>query len=437
MRLRPFTKLIHTGIAILAIAAASSADTPSAGSNDLPARLDELIHQLGTGDWTARQRAEDQITALGPEAADAIQARIERVTDIEVRDRLRAALKRIGRDELMGPTLVSLADRYQNAADVFDVLARAVGVTLEYENDAARTAAHAARPLSFDVTPQPWLAALVKVTTETGINVRVDGERLLVLERPHDNRSKPILHVAGAMALRVDRTVQRKSLDLATDLTSATTSFIFQVMVEPKVRIRDTPMMMVSKLRDESDRDLIDPRYRHVQLTRTIPTVINGSLMLSVPPDARRINVFEGDVLVEVITRTQTIHVSDLTSLPMTFDSMGGEIVIDTIAKAGDGWELQFRMSFGMRNIGGNVMQRDSSEALRLVAGDALRVLDQNGKPIRTGSPEVVASVDGGVIVRLRLHATGDARPASIEWTLPAQARQVRQPFRVTDLPLP
>ncbi len=412
--------------------------SPAGADSEKPA-LDALVRQLGQSDWSARQSAEDAIVALGAPAVDSIQAALDASHDVEVRERLRSALLRIGRDELMGPTLVTLDGTYARPADLFDELARAVGLVLDYETDAARPLADAPRPITLALRNEPWLSALAQATTRTGINVRVDETRLVLLERPRTDAAAPIMFVSGAVALRVDSALQRRMLDLVTDVGNASTTLSFSVLVEPKLRLRTSAALMVNKLRDEADRDLIDPRNRRVQLTPSMRSLFNGGIALLPQPGATRIAAFEGDLLLEVITRSTVQRIGDLASLPASVNSVGGEIIVDALARTTDGWELQLRLPYTARATipDGDKAMRDPAEAVRVLGNDSLKVFDQNGKPVRVGAPELIG-IDTGLMVRITLKPEPDtARPTSIEWTLPTQARQVRQPFKLADLPLP
>lgn len=422
-------KLLCACATLFALAAPSPGD-------EKPENLDALVHQLADADWSIRQRAEDGIVALGTSAIESVQTALEGTTDVEVRERLRSALRRIGRDELMGPTLVTLDRTFARPTDAFDELARAVGISLDYENDAARAMVGIERPFTFAIKNEPWLLALSRVSTETGINVRVDDGRLVVLERPLARTATPTMHVAGAIALRIDNSRQRKTLDLATDVTSANTSLSFSVILEPKLRIRGTATMILGKLRDDIQRDLVDPRNRRFQMGRTLSTLLNGTIAMQPQPGATKIDLFEGDVLMEVITRTETVRVADLNSLPTTISCVGGDIIVDTLVKTNDGWELQMRLPYSSRTAAPNVGVRDTGEVMRVLTNDSLKVFDQGAKPIRVGPPEMVG-VDNGLMARVPLPADADARPTSIEWTLPTQSRQIRQPFKLGDLPLP
>jgi hypothetical protein len=280
---------------------------------------------------------------------------------------------------------------------------------------------------------EPWIPALIATTNRAGINVRVEEARLVLLERPRTTALEPVIHVTGAVALRVDSIRQRRTLDLTTDNAGTGTSLSFSVLLEPKLRLRNTVLVQVSKLRDDKDRDLLDPRNRRIPLNRqTMPTLFNGSVSLVPLPDSTRIAAFEGELSMEVVTQSAPVRIDDLTSLPIPVSSVGGDVTIDAMVKTADAWELQLRLPYARAGA-----TRDASEAVRLLAGEALRVLDQNGRVMRLGAPDVMG-VDNGLLVRLPiLPLEADTRPTAIEWNVPRQTRQVRQPFKLADLPLP
>ena len=160
------------------------------------------------------------------------------------------------------------------------------------------------------------------------------------------------------------------------------------MLLEPKLRLRNTVQVQFAKLRDDQDRDLFDARNRRIQLSRqSMPTLFTGGFALLPQPDAKRVSVFEGEILMDVVTRSAPVRIDNLEALPTNVSTLGGDVSIEAVSKAADGWEVQLRLPPG--RVG---TVRDPGEATRLLAGDALRVLDQSNRPMRLGSPEVVGS---------------------------------------------
>jgi hypothetical protein len=58
--------------------------------------VDKLIADLSSDDWAARETAEDNLVNQGAAATEAINKALAATSDVDVQERLRSALARIG-----------------------------------------------------------------------------------------------------------------------------------------------------------------------------------------------------------------------------------------------------------------------------------------------------------------------------------------------------
>src|SRR4051812_16972747 len=101
-RFRTATRLL-VWAAIMGMAAhtATAADAPAAA-------VDDIVRNLGDGDFSVREAAEQQLEKLPPESLAALRAAEARTNDKEVIVRLRAAIAAVELRGLLHPPALSL-----------------------------------------------------------------------------------------------------------------------------------------------------------------------------------------------------------------------------------------------------------------------------------------------------------------------------------------
>lgn len=109
---------------LILFAAVDAADPAPA---DEP-KIDALVARLSDADWKARDRAAEELTALGEKAEPSLRKRLAEAKDPEERSRIDGLLAAIERWRQEGPALVTMKHTGAKPNEVFEDLAKQAGV---------------------------------------------------------------------------------------------------------------------------------------------------------------------------------------------------------------------------------------------------------------------------------------------------------------------
>ncbi len=404
----------------------------SAWSQTTQSSVEELIGKFTSPDWQARQAAEDELVNAGATAIDPINARLsDPKLDFESRERLQSALSRIGRDQLMLGTRVTINQTFSTPKEAFAALAKVISIQEELASDNAEHPANASKPVEVKLNDVAWLAALNQLIKQTDIDVRVEDTRLLVLTTPPTVVTPPS-HDAGAIVIFPDNSRKRRSLDLAGENNSSTVAMRLIVATEPKIKFTDVGLRLVIRNMTDDANKAFGKQETSVPVQRERDCRYGGTLSLGSGdklPDS--ISFMEGELVGELITRFDETRISDFSTLPKTVETAEGDMEVTGLKAKGKGWEVSIQLS----NFG-----RASSMTQQLLRGqsDVLRVLDQFNRPMQVGSSKTTSN--NGITVDLSIPINSpdaQATPTAIVWVIPAQTREVRIPFQLKNLKLP
>ncbi len=393
---------------------------------------EQFIRDLTATDWAKRQQAEDSLVGAGAPAIDAINAALATSTDFEQRDRLQSALARIGREQLLIATPVTVNGRFERPLDAYTALARLVDLPTKCENPDAEARATAAVPVDLDFTDKPWLEALTETVARTNVNIRLEDEKLTLLRVPPAAIRRPT-HFAGAISISADNARRRQATDLASGNTTSSLQVRLAAMCEPKIKFRAESMrLMVSKLLDQNGESILGDAQRVVPMQRESGGRYTCTLNFNTAKNApTAISLIEGDLVGEIITRTIEARVEDLTALPQTLETPAGTIEISSLVRTGKNWSLAVQISRETN------FHQSLANGLATDTRDGLHIVDQFGEPMRvnlTAQSMAQATVD----VTFTLSSTNsDAQPAKLLWNIASQSRDIRIPFVLRDLPMP
>ncbi len=415
-------------LVLLCATLSASADPPAA----VEPSAEKLIRDLTAADWAQRQQAEDALVLIGMPAVSAINAALAGSTDFEQRDRLQSALARIGREQLLTATRVTIKRRFDRPADAFEALAKAVGVAVEFDGPAAEARAREQADIDLDLNDRPWLESLTETIARSNVNARLDDGRILLLSAPPQAIRRPT-HIAGAVSVSADNARRRLATDLATGNTTASLLVRLAAMCEPKVKFKHTSArLVVHKMLDQDGGSILGDAQRAVQLQRESAGRYLCTLSFNAahnPPSA--ISLIEGEIVGEVVTRITEARIDDLAALPQTLETPAGPVEVVSLTRSGRSWSLviQFNRDTNLQQTLSNDLSADSR--------DGLRILDQNGQAMQahlSGQNMNQASIDATLTITT---SRAESQPASLVWGLASQTRDVRIPFALRDLPLP
>src|SRR5688572_15923675 len=137
--------------------AATPATQPATGPSTQPSepQIRELVKQLSSDDWKAREKAQAAIVELGAAAKPVLEQLARDVKEDEARTRLEAAMRQIEENDRVSPTLITLHHKDASPEVVVRDIARQAKVDINtFDVDILRRA----RRVTLDVDKQPfWL----------------------------------------------------------------------------------------------------------------------------------------------------------------------------------------------------------------------------------------------------------------------------------------
>ena len=144
---------------------------PARAAEPAPANnpeVDALVEKLGDADWKARDRAAEELGALGEKAEPSLCKRLAEAKDPEERSRIEGLLASIERSRKEGPALVTIRRKAAKPKEVFDELAKQAGVGFAAGTDNVLDAA-ANQSLDVDFDRVPLWQALLELTGRSGL----------------------------------------------------------------------------------------------------------------------------------------------------------------------------------------------------------------------------------------------------------------------------
>ncbi len=141
---------------------------------------EELIAGLGATDFQDRERSTRQLMAQGVKVLPELKAALAKTSNPEVVDRLDKLIYCIGVKQLLEPTRISLKLDSVSSKTLFQELARVSGYQFTIPLQAPKM--NAEELLSLDVRDKPLWDVLRSFNHQTGIEVRVDDDALIMGE---------------------------------------------------------------------------------------------------------------------------------------------------------------------------------------------------------------------------------------------------------------
>ncbi|HEX8340348.1 MAG TPA: hypothetical protein VF624_05520 [Tepidisphaeraceae bacterium] len=420
-------RIVRGRIAVCAVLAL--AGTTAAEPEPDAARL---IAGLGDADWANRQKAEDDLVALGSAALPEINAALSRGGDFEMRDRLQNAILRIGRDQHLAATLVTVDETFPSPRAAFAHLAGLLKLELTDATPRGDAGASADRPIALRLQARPWLAAVDEVIALGGFDVRFDDERLTITGKS-DRPARPPTYYAGAIAVQALGAKHTQRFDFVNDRPGVQQSMQFAVRCEPKARLRGggVNQLIVRQCLGDDGKSILNARLRRFPLVPHTMTGFTCNIAPYVetdPPAA--LKLLEGELALELITETKESRLDDLSVLPQTLEVGGSVVTLRSLERVNRAWKLVVEFKVAPAGIGENGGLRPE---------EMLRVTDETGNVMRvsTSALTTAGEISQQSYVLTARDPTSDARPRRLAWATINNTRRVTIPFRFTDLPLP
>lgn len=429
-------------LTILSVLAAGAAPPATRPSSD----VDTLLRQLAGDDWSLRQKAQQKLVALGPDAEPALRKWIAQSHDQESVARAEAALRLIAEGRLVGPTPVTLHLHQVDPAGALEELGRQLGQEIATDppdlwkqKDWPRVTLDAdhepfwkvmlALSAQLDLEPQPSENA-------AGLRVGEAADAPNWAASPSVVSGPFLLMATGATRTRTVRFAQPADVEQSCELTLV-------AYVEPKLRpIHDSFSVHIDRATDERGQSLLpaDPGELADAVSFTEPDPGRRwevSIDLKLPPIApgkKSTATVKGVASVMVPVKLRSIEVTDvLETHDLARRAAGRRLTVQSARRTnGGGVEVTV------------ILFRDEldDEQWRQFADprDFVHLVDDHGRatPLASVSQSESAEHQATLTLQFAPSAQGaTSGPLKFVWQVAEEIRPVRIPFEYRDLPLP
>lgn len=406
---------------MVAVSARAQSTMPSANT---------LLESLRSPDWETRQKAEDQLVAVGAEAVPAINAALQADSvDFELRERLQSVLTRIGQTQLVQPTRVTVKQTFDSPFAAFSFLAQQAGVQPAFESDQAAGRARRQEAIGLDLVDVPWLVAVRDVTARTGFAVEISDTRLTLLDKPPQSL-RPPTDFTGPTAVIAASARQLEAFQFGDTVRRTQTFLDLVVELEPKARlVEPTAQLFIHTFTDEAGNVICNDQ--EFGLSRQTDRRFVSTMILELPAKVpASVGLIEGTLRGEFVTQTRTLRVTDPAMLPRSIELPDGDIEISSLQTIDNASQIAVLIP---RELDG----RPAGLLIDQVGVEGLEVLDQHQKRMRLNQLSKKA-LDGVTEYRYTLLGDGvESRPTTVNWTVPVSTQEVSIPFKLERLPLP
>lgn len=444
-------------------------------SPEVIARIEALVRELGDENWIRRQRAMDELIAIGEDARPRLAALLRETTDEEIRTRVEAALQQMNEARLMGTSLVTLHAEDQPAAAVFAELARQAYARFRF----APADLWEKRPMprvTVHVDRQPFWAVMKDLCAQAGVEP-IGGNpsaRELILGVPAAPAGAAALigatsSATAAAALSAGRrhwgtaptAISGPFLVAATHVTRThyldlqpagavrrDCRITMSVFPEPKLRVLQGSMSVrITEAADEKGNSLAPPTPFSDYLATRTDWVWSVYASLQPQPDGgNRIARLKGSARFVLQTGSERAEFGDVLEARNAVRTAGGRrMALNEVRPEGTG---RYRVSLTLYRTGlsgpaefGWIGSYNNLD-VRLVDAEGHALVKEQTTPQSSTTEAVVLNI---TFRRPTVEAPPGAKvegppvgePAKLVWEVPTEMREVIVPFEFADLPLP
>jgi hypothetical protein len=225
-------------------------------------KVAQLIADLGSEDYRAREKAGRELAALGEKALPDMRAALLAAEQPEVQRRLTVLVRKMDHDRLVSPKKVTLAARDRTPKDALAEIEKQTGYKIDYSGPGG--AGETKHRFEFDNAP--FWEAVDKVAAATGCVVYADSDDNTVRVFNQDAMN-PYVAYAGpfrflAQSVHSNRSVQLAGISRRGGGSNRheNLNLSFQIHSEPKNPMLGVTQAEVVSAVDESGASLVPPR---------------------------------------------------------------------------------------------------------------------------------------------------------------------------------
>lgn len=236
---------------------ATAAPTPTTKTDP---KVAQLLADLGSEDYRAREKAGRDLAALGERALPAMKAALLASDSPEVQRRLSVLVRKMEVERLIAPKRVTLSIKQKTVKDTLDEIAKQTGYRIEFGGGGADT------KLDFEFDNTPFWVAIDKVAAATGCLVMADydDETIRVYNQESIN---PYVAYAGPFRFVATNIHASKSIQLSGisrrnggGNRHENMNLNFQIQSEPKNPMLGVTQAEIISAEDENGASLVPPK---------------------------------------------------------------------------------------------------------------------------------------------------------------------------------
>jgi hypothetical protein len=442
--------IITLGIAART-SSAQEADSAASQPTTSPARVQELIQQLGSDEWRQREQAQQQLVGLGAGAVDAL-AKVAASDDVdpEVKSRAAAALAAIRAQDTDGPSLLTMHLKDVPAQQVLDTISEQAH--MRFNTDIFPMPA--ARRITIDADALPFWNVMEQLCTQLGVCPMFDDantRQIRLQPMPQNWLTKAPHHVVGPFIVSIMDLHRSRNIDL-TGARRPDDRFGAQMTVyaEPKVLVAQMSTPEVTDATDDAGNSLIPPPgpIPGVFFGRRTPgQTIEVPLLYPANP-GKRITVLRAKIKLGIGESVERYQVDDLLGAMKVSHALGGRTIEVQVTKVGnDNYQVAVTMKRGampdeqwiaMTSRAADIALEDADGKRMTVSGwsggggggTSGEEFKFTGHYTRMQFNRVVAA--GGGVGPQRV-----GEPTRLVWDVPTKIKNVTVPVEFRDLPMP
>jgi hypothetical protein len=437
----------------------SSPSSPSTPSTQPSDPVESLIAQLSADEWSAREEAQEKLTALGASVLPRLQRVVSESGNEESRQRADSAIARIRERQMIGASLVTLHVKNAALKDIFAEISRQCGAELK----PLPPELWELRPwpkVTFDFDNQPFWVVMRTIAEQTGIELKAwNNDGLHLIQGAPAAAAAGRWTVTGPFLITLHRASRNQSIDYgANDAVNSDFALTFSGVAEPKLRVvRASYLAKLDEAKDDRGNSLIvgdeaDDNVRRGGLDLAFTGNNTGqwqftARLANVKNMGTKLTTLRGSAMVQLQTRSETMEIPNILSANNAARSAAGVTLTVRVAMmVADRYELNLFIS---RADGGPAAGADNlAEALdwqRVQQSLAdMRLVDDQGRTLERGSfssggndqsTEVTMSFSAIEATPGARNPTGE--PSKLIWRLATEVKDVVIPFEFKDVPLP
>jgi len=418
---------------VLSIASVCVAEKPASSPATLPAELPALIQQLSSDQWNLRQKAQDQIIAMGVDVRPAIEKLSAQTTDPQIKSSAEAILDQLATLDKTGPTLLTIHLSKVPANEVITEMERQAKCELPIW------------PPNFNlpnVTINADRAPLLQVLRDLCIQAKLVPQYMgsnrpmaLMAQQSKTFMSAPSVTSGAYLVFANSITALQSAGYSKPEETHSNVDIDFILCLEPKLQILGrAPQADINQAIDDAGKSWA-PQSAPVPVQNNPAGEgvfhITGSLKRP-PGYGKTLTRLKGAIRLQVPSKTETLEVADILNAKNLTKVVGSRTFqITTTAQADN----------RIYSIDVDIVEANPTPGYNPYPNHSARLLTKDG---RSYGPPNGGGGGGNGHYHYNLYfdsqqnnRAANAPPQKLIWDIPTETKEIAVPFEFANLALP